>query len=137
VTLAARHALWLALVLALPGGAQNSSSIPQGPFQQPIGQRVGGSLEDVGDGDPVEQEKRLRALNAERQKFMVSDTGKLLKLASELNAEISRANPDSLTPAQLRKVAEIEKLAHSVKEKMSTSVRGMPSPWGPISPLLR
>ena len=55
----------------------------------------------MGTVDPIETEKRLRALNAERQKSMVSDTNKLLKLASELNAEINRENPDSLTPAQL------------------------------------
>jgi len=48
-------------------------------------------------------------------------------LANELGSEISRDNPTELTSAQLRKVAEIEKLAHSVKDKMSTSVRGMPS----------
>ncbi len=38
--------------------------------------------------------------------------------------KLATANPDSLTPDQLRRIAEIEKLAHSVKEKMSTSVRG-------------
>jgi hypothetical protein len=55
---------------------------------------------------------------------MVSDTNKLLKLVNELNAEIGQTNPDSLTPSQLQKVAEIEKLAHNVRDKMSTSVRG-------------
>ena len=45
---------------------------------------------------------------------------------NELNAEIARSNPDSLDPNQIRKVAEIEKLAHNVKDKMSTSVRGTP-----------
>jgi hypothetical protein len=63
-------------------------------------------------------------LNAERQKALVADTNKLLKLVRDLDAEIGAANPDSLTPDQLRRIAEIEKLAHSVKEKMSTSVRG-------------
>ncbi|MGA2167001.1 MAG: hypothetical protein ABSG62_02240 [Terracidiphilus sp.] len=123
----ARQALCLALLLVLPGGAQNGpGSTPRGSGVQPIGQRVGGGLEEMGTVDPIEAEKRLRALNAERQKSMVSDTNKLLKLASELNAEISGENPDSLTPAQLSKLAEIEKLAHRVKDKMSTSVRGVP-----------
>jgi len=67
----------------------------------------------------------LRALNAERHKSIVSDTNKLLKLARELEDEVSRTNPGSLTPDQLRKVAEIEKLARGVKDKMSTPVRGM------------
>ena len=127
ISQAARPALCLALLLAPPGGAQNGpGSAPRGPGVQPIGQRVGGGLEEMGTVDPIETEKRLRALNAERQKSMVSDTNKLLKLASELNAEINRENPDSLTPAQLSRLAEIEKLAHRVKDKMSTSVRGVP-----------
>jgi hypothetical protein len=58
---------------------------------------------------------------------LVSDTNKLVRLANELGSEISRDNPSELTPAQLHKVAEIEKLARSVKDKMSTSVRGTPS----------
>ena len=54
---------------------------------------------------------------------------------NELNAEIARTNPNALTEAQLRKVAEIEKLAHNVKDKMSTSVRGTPAFQPPFSPI--
>ena len=63
----------------------------------------------------------MRQLNEAQHKAMVSDTDKLLKLVTEFNAEIGSTNPESLTPEQLRKVAEIEKLAHSVKEKMRLS----------------
>jgi hypothetical protein len=42
-----------------------------------------------------------------------------------LNAEVGNANTDSLSPEQLRKLDQIEKLAHNVKEKMSTSVKGL------------
>ncbi|MGB6692449.1 MAG: hypothetical protein WBE76_31795 [Terracidiphilus sp.] len=115
-----RHALWLAAVLALPGGAQNIPQ-PRGPFQQPIGQKVGTSLDDS-NGDFSQQEERLRALNRERQKSLVSDTNKLLKLATELDMEIKSANTASLTPAETRKLASIEKLAHNVKDKMIYSV---------------
>ena len=132
----ARQALGLALVLALPGGAQNISSAPDRFFGQTIGQRVG-SIDDTGNDDPVQQEKRLRALNAERQKSLVADTNKLLRLAQELQNEIDRTSPDSLTPAQLHKVADIEKLAHSIKEKMSTSVRGAPEIRMPFPPTIR
>jgi hypothetical protein len=120
-------ALSLALILLLRGGAQNApGSIPHAPFQQPIGQPVGGGLSETPNGNPIEDEKLLRALNADRQKSLVSDTNKLLRLINELNAEVTRTNPELLTPSQLHKVAEIEKLAHNVKEKMSTSVRGTP-----------
>jgi len=62
-------------------------------------------------------------LNAARQSSMVSDAEKLLKLARELDAEIAASKSGSLTQAQLRKVARIEKLAHSVRVEMSTVVR--------------
>ena len=131
---AARQALWLALVLVLPGGAQNPA--PGG--QQPISrEHLPSSMAQSDDVDPVQEERRLRMLNAERQKSMVADTNKLLKLASELNAEVSSSNRDSLTPDELRKVGEIEKLAHSVKEKMSTSVRGTPMYMEPSLQQLR
>jgi hypothetical protein len=58
------------------------------------------------------------------QKSMVSDTDKLLRLVNHLSAEIAHSQPDALTPGELREVAQIEKLAHNVKDKMSTSVRG-------------
>ncbi|HEY1161268.1 MAG TPA: hypothetical protein VGE83_11585 [Terracidiphilus sp.] len=128
VSQAGRQALCLTLLLVLPGGAQNGPGLqPHGGLPQPIGPPIGGGLQDIGSGDPIEEEKRLRALNVERQKDLVSDTDKLLKLTNELNTEIARANPDSLTAGQVRKLAAIEKLAHSVKDKMITSVRGIPA----------
>jgi len=72
-------------------------------------------------------------LNADRQKTMVRDAEKLLRLATELKAEIEKDEPTSLTLEEMHKWAEIEKLAHSVKEKMSTSVR-MTSTFPVMSP---
>jgi hypothetical protein len=82
--------------------------------------------------DDVQAEKRMTALNAERQKSMISDSAKLLKLATELNGEIAESNTGELTPAQLRMVAEIEKLAHNVRDKMSMSIRGPQMPGNGI-----
>jgi hypothetical protein len=82
--------------------------------------------------DDVQAEKRMTALNAERQKSMISDSAKLLKLANELNGEIAQSNTSELTPAQLRMVAEIEKLAHNVRDKMSMSIRGPQMPGNNI-----
>jgi uncharacterized protein HemX len=79
---------------------------------------------ELNDTDPVMAASRLRAQNAERQKSMVSDTNKLLKLAKELDAEVRAGNSTALTPAELHKVAEIEKLARNVKEKMTLTVGG-------------
>lgn len=116
----------LLLPLPLPlGHAQQSNPLglhvaPQ--VRNPPNSSAPGS--DLPDG--VEERDRLQALNADRQKSMVSDTKKLLRLVSELNDEIARNSQDSLTPMQLHKVAEIEKLARNVKEKMSTSLASPP-----------
>lgn len=123
---AAYAAICLVLLLAEPHDAGSGQVGSHPPLPQPTGQPVGGGLADVPSGDPAEDEKLLRALNADRQKSMVSDANKLLRLVNELNAEIARSNPDLLNSAQLRRVAEIEKLAHSVKDEMSTSVRPAP-----------
>jgi len=88
---------------------------------QPLGQL--GNQDDDTSG-PSQDEQLLRVLNAQRQKSLVADTDKLLRLANDLNAEIARTTPAALTPDQLHKLAEIEKLARNVREKMATSVRG-------------
>jgi hypothetical protein len=136
VSQTARQALCLALLLALPGGAQSGNPQPHGASAQPMGQSAQDPFSEVGEQYPVEAERRLRALNALRQKSLVADTNKLLKLAAELNAEVSAEHPDSLTAEQLHKLAEIEKLAHSVKDKMSTSVRPPSVFTQPLDPSL-
>jgi hypothetical protein len=114
---AASRALCLALLLGVQCAAQNGPPLPSPP-PSPYGHHSPADV-DMLDSDPVAGERRLRALNAERQKSLVSDTNKLLKLTQELEAEISGDNPGSLNPDQLHKIAEIEKLARSVKQKMS------------------
>jgi hypothetical protein len=114
-------------------GAQSlPGSAPRGPLVQTARQPAAGGLDD--GSNSMQNEKLLQALNADRQKSMVSDTNKLLRLVDELNSEIARSKPDSLNAAQLRKVAEIEKLAHNVRDKMSTSVRGVAPYRLPIVP---
>ena len=67
---------------------------------------------------PEMQAKRIKALNQLRHKAMVDDAEKLLALAQELNDDSG-----NLSPAErLRKTTEIEKLARSVKDKMSYTV---------------
>jgi hypothetical protein len=129
---AARRAFWLAVALVLPRGAQNTPP-PHETLQPPIGQRAGDSINGLGPGDPTEQEERLRALNRERQKSLVSDTNKLLKLATQFDTEVKGADSGALTPSQMHKLGEIEKLARNVKDKMSYSVRG-PAFAPPIGP---
>jgi hypothetical protein len=82
-----------------------------------------------GDGtnlDPSSEAKRMKALNADRHKSMVSDTEKLVKLARQLNAEVASDPKEGLTPEEVQKLAAIEKLAHNVKTKMAQSFGGGP-----------
>ena len=126
-------ALGLALLLTIAGGAQNST---RGTLQQSIGQRSLSPQNDPAEGDVFQKTKQLRDLHAMRQKSIVADTNKLLRLARELDEEIARTGPDSLSPFQLRKLAEIEKLAHNVKDKMSYPEQGAPSYLHPFTPPL-
>jgi hypothetical protein len=124
------------MLFVQPGRAQRGvSGIQQHPSYSPSQGQSSSGIQTDPQGSSVDDEKRLKALNEDRQKRMVSDTNKLLRLVRDLNAEIARSNPESLTPEQLRKVLEIEKLAHSVKDKMSTSVRGLPPFQPPMQPM--
>jgi hypothetical protein len=64
----------------------------------------------------------LRRINIARQKEMVSDAEKLVQLAGELDAEVRAAGNSPLSATQLDKIARIQKLAHSVKDKMQFAV---------------
>jgi hypothetical protein len=134
---AARRALCLTLLLTAPGGAQIrpvSPSLPTLPSGAPVGSRED---YDIPKSDPAEENRRLRALNAERQKRVVSDASKILKLTNELSMDIARANSDSLTRAQLRKLAEIEKLARDLKTNMSATTLPSTGIQSPMDPRLR
>ena len=56
--------------------------------------------------------------NLERQAQMKRDTEKLLKLATELKEYVDKTNESILSLDVIKKADQIEKLAHSVKEKM-------------------
>jgi|GEM_PF-2151345 len=119
-------------IVIIPGLAVRSQSGPprdiiNRPTPMPTDQPA------TGDYDPTMMERRLTALNRERQKEMISDTNKLLKLTMELTDEIAANNTGSLTWDQLNKMAQIEKLARNVKEKMADGVGQMgPTPDAPI-----
>jgi len=72
--------------------------------------------------DQQKKKDNFEAANAERKKEIASDSAKLLKLATELKAEVDKTNKDTLNLKVVRKADEIEKLAHSVKEKMQLTV---------------
>ncbi len=68
------------------------------------------------DAHRAEQQARLR--NNDRQKRLVADTEKLLALATDLKTQVDKSTKDTLSVDVIKKADEIEKLAHSVKERM-------------------
>jgi hypothetical protein len=74
------------------------------------------------DDARVQMEKDMaKKANQQRQADLKRDTEKLFKLASELKDYVSKTNENVLSLDVLKKAEEIEKLAHSVKEKMKGS----------------
>jgi hypothetical protein len=68
------------------------------------------------------QNRSFEAANAQRKKQITDDSTRLLKLATDLKAEVDATNKDTLSLNVIRKADEIEKLARSVKEKMKLTV---------------
>lgn len=76
------------------------------------------SMSDAADIDPVLAAKRQQAQRAEIRQSLAADSTKLVQLAQELNEQISRDHPETLTQAELKKYAEIGKLARRLKSQM-------------------
>ena len=56
--------------------------------------------------------------NMERQAALKLDTDRLLRLAGELKDYVDKSNENMLSLNVMKKAEEIEKLAHSVRDKM-------------------
>ena len=62
------------------------------------------------------EQQRMRI--TERQKRLVADTEKLVALTTALKEQVDESNKDILSLDMIKKAEEIEKLAHSVKERI-------------------
>jgi hypothetical protein len=82
----------------------------------PVPGRSNPAEPDPTDPHRAEQQEKLR--NNDRQKRLVADTDKLLALATDLKAQVDKSTKDTLSVDVIKKAEEIEKLAHSVKERM-------------------
>lgn len=70
--------------------------------------------------NPVNPAKIEHMREDERRKRLVADTAKLVELTNELKEELDKTSKDELSLDVVRKAAEIEKLAHDVKERMKS-----------------
>jgi hypothetical protein len=109
----------MVLVMGASGGL-SGGQIAQ-PMQDPI-QRPGmgghAPVEPDSPLDPHRAELQEKARSVDRQKRLVADTDKLLALATDLKQQVDKTNQNILSVDVIKKADEIEKLAHSVKERM-------------------
>jgi|SRR5215831_13557292 len=72
---------------------------------------------------PAIQTRQQKATEAEnlRKKQIADGSTKILSMALALKAEVDKTTKDTLSINVIRKADEIEKLAHTVKEKMKQS----------------
>jgi hypothetical protein len=82
-------------------------------------------LPDTNDEARMHQDKtgqaNFDAANAQRKKEVSEDTAKLVKLANDLKAEIDSTDKDTLSVSAIKKAEAIEKLAKSLKQKMTVT----------------
>jgi hypothetical protein len=71
---------------------------------------------DAAANDLERRQAKIR--NDERQKRLVADTDKLLELATSLHDDVQKTNKNVLSLDVIKRADEIERLAHSVKERM-------------------
>ena len=103
--------LALVLTVVLPSTPQ-TNSLRQ---LNPLGEQKAGTE----DGPRLKMERDMaKKANQARQAELKRDTDKLLKLATELKEYVDKTNESTLSLDVLKKAEEIEKLAHSVKDKM-------------------
>jgi hypothetical protein len=101
--------LTVALPAAVRGSGRQRLEIP--PLQKP-----------GGDEPLARMEKEVaKKANQARQADLKRATEKLLKLATELKQEVDNTNESTLSLNVIKKAEEIEKLAHSVRDKMKGS----------------
>jgi hypothetical protein len=107
--------LMTALPGTLSGGQRNQPTQQTGPYGATPSS---GALPDFGPNSAKIEEQQSKARSTERQKKLVADTDKLLALATELKTDVDKTNQNILSMDVIKKAEEIEKLAHSVKERM-------------------
>jgi hypothetical protein len=110
--------VFIAMTPAVSDGGQQN----QYPHIPPELNRVPDSNQANDINDQQSKKDSFEAANARRKKEISAESAKLLKLATELKAEVDKTDKDTLSINVIRKADEIEKLAHSVKEKMQLTV---------------
>jgi hypothetical protein len=116
-------AVGLVLVITNPvgvGGKQILLQVQEMPGQggRPLRPGVASNPADMDSINAHQSAERAKLKKDDRQKQLAADTDKLLALATDLKAQVDKSTKDTLSVDVIKKADEIEKLAHSVKERM-------------------
>jgi hypothetical protein len=82
------------------------------------------SQRNAGDGQAGKQ--NLDAASAEQKKQPAIQAENLLKMATGLKAEVDKTTQDTLSLTVIRRAGEIERLAHTVRERAKLTVAANP-----------
>jgi len=94
------------------------------PILSPEANRLPDNNEQMAMHEQEGKKANFEAPNVERKRQIADDSAHLLKLASDLKTEVDKTSKDTLSLGVIRKAEEIEKLAHTVKEKMKLTMNG-------------
>ena len=111
------------LLCPLAVGVGQVAPAAQGSLPQPGTSRPSFGSDPLGPTEPMggPNPRKLEHMREdERHKRLQADTAKLVELTNELKAEVDKAAKDELSVDVVKKAAEIEKLAHDVKERMKS-----------------
>ena len=108
-----------------------SQTVPQAPVSQPqpkhtILDPAANRTPDANDimllREQQAKRKNFDAANLERKRQLDEDSALLLKLVGDLNAEIGKTPGETGSPDVMRKLEDIERLAHNVQQKMKLTM---------------
>ena len=116
-------ALFLVLMTTVLAAQSSGQNPMQSPPQMPrLGSTPGVNSDDRDNEQHAKLERDIaKKANRDRQAQLQRDTDSLLKLANELKQYVDKSNENTLSLDVVKKAEEIEKLAHSVKEKMKAN----------------
>jgi hypothetical protein len=66
----------------------------------------------------AQDDARMKMLNEERRRQIPAETERLVELTTELRDIVGQASADETPVGAIRKAAEIQKLAHDIKNRM-------------------
>jgi hypothetical protein len=64
------------------------------------------------------EDQRVKLQADDRQKHLLADTARLVELSNQLKDEVGKSTKYEVSVTAMRKAEEIEKLAHSVRERI-------------------